>query len=230
MLPGRTISAIIVAVITSGARSAGASPPENVASAPSYLAGACVQLDRSIVQRLRLAQAEPTAASAAANSRIHLAQAAPSAAARPPIPPRELRRPMNDAELRLAMELLTALTTPVEKQSKSLRASEARFGAMSMERLGVLVLDSSAILTRIHLQETLRDLRRNPKVDQALLAWGAEAGRALDGCLRERYAPFGGDPVYQQVATLVSKNRARLEPLIIGAALDSRLPGEPRTP
>jgi hypothetical protein len=167
--------------------------------------GSCIVLNASTMAAFRLAQAEPGA------------QTKPKPAL---APSRELRQPMTDRELTRLIGFLA--TSEVDEKQPRSRPSERL--TLRRERMGVLLLDSSAILARASLEEALTQLRQSPQPDKIQIEWAENALRGLDMCLQDRYAEFGGDVAFQQAQKLVLGNRKTLEQLITRTALGSRKP------
>jgi hypothetical protein len=207
----------LFAWLTFSSLSLGADAPAGVAST-----GSCITLNATALATLRLAQAEPK-------------KPADSKAAA--VPPPAVRRPMTDRELRLLITVLSAIEWDGPKDgaraagtpNTRARSPNERL-PIALDRLGVLLLDSSAILARTQLEETLKDLRGLPTPDLGQIRWGESALVGLDTCLRGRYAEFGGEPAFRQVTQLVLQNRATLERLISGPNLASRAPPVPAVP
>jgi hypothetical protein len=200
--------AVLFAWLTFSSLSLGADMPASVVGS-----GSCITLNATALATLRLAQATPATS--------------PSPAT---------RRPMTKPELRLLITVLSAVEwNAPEDSARSTAAPTARARSpnerlpMALDRLAVLVLDSSAILARTQLDETLRELRGLPNPDLGQIRWGEDALVGLDTCLRGRYAEFGGEPIFRQVTQLVLENRATLERLISGPNVASRRP-LPATP
>ena len=138
----------------------------------------------------------------------------------PPMPlDKELYRPMTEKEL----TCLIGILTPVEFEGK-VSAGYIIKGAkkeikLSTERIGVLLQDITAVLTRVHLEETLTRLKGMPDMDKARMAWGTEMLGSLDDCGRFRYDDFGGEIAFVESMELVMDYRVTLESLILKGSL-----------
>ncbi len=121
---------------------------------------------------------------------------------------RGLLRPMRREEVR---QMITALTPAAGKAGEvSIEQSLKRSG-LSLQRLHVLVADATAMLASVHLEEALAQMGKLPQPDKAAIARGNAILNVIDRCGRGRYASAGGDPVYDQVRTMVLDHRAEIE-------------------
>lgn len=130
---------------------------------------------------------------------------------------KDLFVPIKREEVRVLAESLkyTAL-----KDQRGFRLSAKDGIKFSIERMGVLMQDITALLAKIHLEETLAALKKMPNPDKNAIAWGTQVAKAIDICGRQRYEGFGGDPAFQESLDIVQDNREILEKLI----LESKLP------
>lgn len=146
----------------------------------------------------------------------------------PPMPlDKELYRPMTEKELTHLIDMLT----PVKLEGKMSRGYIIK-GAkkeikLSTERIGVLLQDITAVLTRVHLEETLARLKGMPDMDKARMAWGTEMVEILDDCGRTRYDDFGGEIAFVESMELVLDHRVTLESLILKGSLFGCKEGPP---
>lgn len=131
-------------------------------------------------------------------------------------------KPMTRQEVKL---LISALKPVKLKGAKGQAIAALKKGSkLSLERVGMLMQDITAVLAKIHLQETVAALKKMPNANANTIAWGTKVAKALDMCGRMRYAEFGGDLAFQESIKIVLENRAILESLV----LESKLPiGKP---
>jgi hypothetical protein len=189
------------------------------AGAPGHAASpaACVQLDLAVLGIAPLALADQSA------------KGAREAA---------VRRPMSQRELVQVLELLS-VGDAAEAPDPASQAGKAAPGPtrrppqrlpMEAERVGMVLMDATAILTRMNLEEAINQIRGAPKPDLGMIEWGEAAMKSLDGCLSRRYSEFGGNPALAQVQQMVLANRPQLEKLIMGSAINARMPRGPNRP
>jgi hypothetical protein len=183
----------------------------------AQLPAACVSLNAAVLEVLPIAQSKQ------AMSAAELAQ---------------LRRPMTQRELSQVMDLLSVGddAEPTEPGSPSGKAMPDRRRRpperlpLPAERVGMVLTDATAILTRTNLDEAIAQIRSSPRPDKGMMQWAEGVMQGLDACLQKRYSEFGGDPAISQVRQLVLANRPRLEKLIMASAINARAPREPAGP
>jgi hypothetical protein len=145
---------------------------------------------------------------------------------------KRLLMPLTAAELKILIAVLSApQTAQSAKPSSRARASGGGPSegvaiqlpkgprGMTLPRLGILMQDITAVLVRAELEETIQQIPHSSNTDPRVAAWAEQLSRALEQCTQQRYAGFGGDPIYRQVRQLVLNNRTVLERLIVGARL-----------
>ncbi len=130
---------------------------------------------------------------------------------------KDLFVPMRRKEVKALIQLLKYTSL---EEKKGFRLSAEGRKRFSIERMGVLMQDITALLARIHLEETLAALKKIPDADKGAIEWGTQVSEALDLCSRQRYEGFGGDPAFRESLDIVMDNRAVLEELL----LESKLP------
>lgn len=128
-------------------------------------------------------------------------------------PEKELRRPMNEQELRL---LLRAME-PVELKKGKERALRAAVEGteLPLDRMGVLLDDITALLAHLHARETLDRLAGMRDLKPEARAWMEEALQGIRGCVPDRFAERGGPPAFAQSLRLVEQFRPELENMLL---------------
>jgi len=149
-----------------------------------------------------------------------------------------VRRPMTQRELVQVLDLLSVgdgaepadTDSPANKAAPPPMRRPPQRLPMEAERVGMVLMDATAILTRVNLEEAINEIRAAPKPDPGMIQWGEAAMKGLDGCLGKRYSEFGGNPALAQVQQMVLANRPQLEKLIMGSAINARMPRDPNRP
>lgn len=131
-----------------------------------------------------------------------------------------------DAELEELGDVLKALadvgTAP---------AALADLGAgrpFSLERFGVLVADVRSIVVQLHSRELRTRLGRSRELNAETRQWIDQRVRVMEECAPGRFENRGGPVVFEQVAALVGKHRALLEPFLFQTATPQAAQPAPR--
>jgi len=179
------------------------------------LTGSCVALNRSTPTLAGLLLAQAELSQAARSEQGSTSRKAADA----------MQRPMTEQELLRIDRYLS----PISQAGKTKAPADLSRSGLSSERLGVVLLDSTAILARADLRTTLDQWRRIPGFSRQTIAWGEAVLGGLTDCINSRYEEFGGQPTIQSMEALVLRLRPVLDNLIVGSDRGSVvLPKEPR--
>ena len=125
----------------------------------------------------------------------------------------ELYKPMDGKELKL---LLDALRPIQFKSGDGYRIAGLKKGSsLTHERMEVLMEDILAVLTKVHLEQSQKQMQAIPDFDKATMELNAKVINGLDICAQGRYAEFDSNVAIPQVTQLVLANQAILEELLI---------------
>jgi hypothetical protein len=141
------------------------------------------------------------------------------------VAPEALKAPQ-DKELEELGGVLKSLANP-----ETAAAAVADLGAgrpFSLERFGVLVADARSIVVQLHARELRTRLGRSRELDAQSRQWIDQRVRVMQECAPGRFENRGGPVVFGQVAALVEKHRAKLEPFLFQAPAAPTAPAPAR--